>query len=139
MLAVQFHPHGIERMNERGATRKEVLLRGLLTLQVRMERIAASTEKVVDFQAKHPTIEHVYYAFSASNPQQELAQKQMAKGGGQFSAVVKADSIDQIETFCNKLQRFLLACSWGGHESLVLPTCALRTPLTMTFRVFPGT
>jgi len=102
-----------------------LMLRGLRTLQVRMERISASTEKIVAFLEEHPKIELVYYPFAKDHPQRELAGKQMTKGAGQFSATIKADGLVDIERFCNNLQRFLLACSWGGHESLVLPTCAL--------------
>jgi cystathionine beta-lyase/cystathionine gamma-synthase len=41
-----------------------------------------------------------------------------------FSVVLKTNSAEKIENFCNSLKRFLLAVSWGGHESLVFPTCA---------------
>jgi cystathionine beta-lyase/cystathionine gamma-synthase len=102
-----------------------LMLRGLRTLQVRMERISASTEKIVAFLEEHPKVELVYYPFAKDHPQRALAGKQMIKGAGQFSATIKADGLADIERFCNNLQRFLLACSWGGHESLVLPTCAL--------------
>lgn len=102
-----------------------LMLRGLRTLQVRMERIAASTEKIVAFLEDHPKVEHVYYPFSSTNPQRALAEKQMAKGAGQFSATVKAEGLADIDTFCNNLERFVLACSWGGHESLAFPTSAL--------------
>ena len=37
---------------------------------------------------------------------------------------VKAKNIEQVELFCNSLQRFLMAVSWGGHESLIMPVCS---------------
>jgi cystathionine beta-lyase/cystathionine gamma-synthase len=66
----------------------------------------------------------VIYPFSKSFPQYELAQKQMAWCGGLFTAEIKAKDIDQIEIFCNSLKAFLMAVSWGGHESLIIPSCS---------------
>ena len=48
----------------------------------------------------------------------------MKKGGGMFSMAINAKTPDQVETFCNSLSRFLMAVSWGGHESLAFPVCA---------------
>jgi cystathionine beta-lyase/cystathionine gamma-synthase len=45
----------------------------------------------------------------------------MQDAGGLFSVVLKAGSVDEIEGFCHSLKRFLMAVSWGGHESLVIP------------------
>ena len=44
--------------------------------------------------------------------------------GGMFSFVLKEPSVEKIETFCNKLQHILMAVSWGGHESLIIPSIA---------------
>jgi cystathionine beta-lyase/cystathionine gamma-synthase len=43
-----------------------------------------------------------------------------------FSLVIKSDSIDGVERFCDSLKHFLLACSWGGYESLAFPVCTLE-------------
>ena len=102
-----------------------LLIRGLRTLQVRMDRVADSTWQVVQFLEQHPKVAEVYHPFATQNPQRHLAERQLKKGGGQFSITVKADTILQVEQFCESLQHFLLACSWGGHESLAFPTCAL--------------
>ena len=51
--------------------------------------------------------------------------QQMKGCGGLFSFVLKAEDITSVEKFCDGLNLFLLACSWGGHESLIFPTCAL--------------
>lgn len=48
----------------------------------------------------------------------------MRGAGGLLSVYLKADTIEQAEAFFHRLQRFLLAVSWGGYESLVLPTAA---------------
>jgi len=99
-----------------------LLIRGLRTLPLRQERICSSTKKVVEFLSHHPKVEKVLYPFHPSFPQYELAKKQMKNAGGLFSFVLKEKSIHAIETFCNSLKHFFLAVSWGGHESLVIPS-----------------
>ncbi len=102
-----------------------LVIRGLRTLPLRMQRSHESAMQLVQSLRKHPKVEQVYYPFSPDFPQYELARKQMTGAGGLFSVRLKADNIQQIETFCDKLQRFLMAVSWGGHESLILPVCGL--------------
>jgi len=101
-----------------------LLLRSLRTLEVRLERIAQSTERVAEYLEAHPKVEKLYYPFSKNFSQFELAKKQMKKSPGLCTALLKVSSIDEIERFCNSLQHFLMAVSWGGHESLVFPSCA---------------
>jgi cystathionine beta-lyase/cystathionine gamma-synthase len=48
----------------------------------------------------------------------------MKNACGLISFYIKAQKIHEIETFCNSLQHFRMAVSWGGHESLVIPKCA---------------
>lgn len=101
-----------------------LMLRGIRTLELRLNRIADSTEKVVSYLAVHPKVEKVIWPFHASHPQSELAKKQMKKGGGLFAFTLKTNELSKIESFCNNLQSFLMAVSWGGHESLIIPVCA---------------
>lgn len=98
-----------------------LMIRGLRTLPLRMHRICDSTKKVVSFLEHHPKIEKVIFPFHPGFPQYELAKKQMKDAGGLFSIVLKVNTIDQVEKFCNSLQHILLAVSWGGHESLAIP------------------
>jgi cystathionine beta-lyase/cystathionine gamma-synthase len=98
-----------------------LMIRGMRTLQIRMERIASTARKVVAFLENHPAVEKVIYPGSSGYRQKALADKYMANSTGQFSITLRAVSPNEIETFCNHLQCFLLACSWGGHESLVYP------------------
>jgi cystathionine beta-lyase len=98
-----------------------LLIRGLRTLQLRMQWVCDSTKKVVDYLASHPKIERVIFPFHPSFPQYELARKQMKDAGGLFSIVLKASTLEEVERFCNSLKHFFLAVSWGGHESLVIP------------------
>ena len=101
-----------------------LLLRSLRTLEVRLERISKNTETVAGWIEQIPKIEKMYYPFSTSHPQYELARRQMKKAPGLFSVTLRLKSLEQIELFCNSLRRFQRAVSWGGHESLVFPACA---------------
>jgi cystathionine beta-lyase/cystathionine gamma-synthase len=101
-----------------------LLLRGLRTLPIRMEKVSQSTEKVVKYLEQHPRIQQMIYPFSPTHPQHTLARKQMLKAPGLFTIRLKASDIKEVELFCNSLTRFLMAASWGGHESLIFPACA---------------
>lgn len=101
-----------------------LLLRGLRTLPARLDRITASTQKVLEYIKKHPKVESVLFPFDESFPQYQLAKQQMKGACGLFTFIIKADNIMQIENFCNSLQHFFMAVSWGGHESLIIPKCS---------------
>lgn len=102
-----------------------LVLRGLRTLELRVNRSAETAKKVADFLEKHPKIKQLNYPFSSKNPQLELAKKQMKQGGGLLSIAINTDSVEGVERFCDNLKRFLMATSWGGYESLIFPICAL--------------
>ncbi|MGZ4115980.1 MAG: trans-sulfuration enzyme family protein [Bacteroidia bacterium] len=102
-----------------------LILRGLRTLELRVNKSAETAKKVSDFAENHPKIAQVYYPFASKNPQLALAKKQMKQGGGLISLVLNAEKEEQVEIFCDNLKRFLMATSWGGYESLVFPLCAL--------------
>ncbi len=101
-----------------------LLIRGLRTLPARLERINKTTREVVAFIKTHPAVSHILYPFDESFPQYQLAKQQMKEAPGLFSFFVKAESRQQIVTFCESLQHIQMAVSWGGHESLLLPKCA---------------
>lgn len=102
-----------------------MLLRGLRTLPIRLKEVAASTLKVVDYLKHHPLVEKVYYPFMPEHPQYELATKLIKQPGGQFSITLNTTDPAKIEAFCNHLELFLMACSWGGYESLIFPAITL--------------
>jgi len=102
-----------------------LIIRGLRTIELRVNQSALSTKKVADFLEKHPKIKQLNYPFSSNNPQLELAKKQMKQGGGLLSIVIDAENEAAVERFCDNLKRFIMATSWGGHESLIFPLCAL--------------
>ena len=101
-----------------------MVLRGLRTFPLRLERTNASASKITNWLAQHPKVEKILYPHHPSFPQYELAKKQMKGCGGLFSVYLKAASRQKVEDFFHKLERFILAVSWGGHESLVLPMAA---------------
>jgi cystathionine beta-lyase len=101
-----------------------MVLRGLRTLEIRLQRCNESAHKIVAYLEQHPKIERVVYPLSPSHPQYELAKKQMTGAGGLFAVYLKADSLEKAEAFFHRLKRFLLAVSWGGYESLVMPSVA---------------
>ena len=101
-----------------------LLIRGLRTLPSRLERITRSTEQVIGYLKQHPAIESILFPFDESFPQYTLAKKQMKGACGLFTFVLKATERQQVVRFCESLQHIMMAVSWGGHESLVIPKCA---------------
>ena len=101
-----------------------LLIRGLRTLPARLDRITASTKKLVDYLKQHSKVELVLFPFDENFPQYKLAKKQMSGACGLLTFIIKADNIIQIEKFCESLQHIFMAVSWGGHESLIIPKCS---------------
>lgn len=101
-----------------------LLLRSLRTLDIRLQKIFKTTKEVIAAVDNHPKISRILFPFLPSFPQYELAKKQMDDAGGLFTIVLNVKEIEQVEKFCESLERFLIAVSWGGHESLVFPVCA---------------
>jgi len=101
-----------------------LLIRGLRTLPLRLQRSFESTKIITAWLQQHPAIDKVIWPFLPGFKQAELAKKQMQGCGGLFSFTLKDASVQKIEKFCNSLQHILMAVSWGGHESLVIPAIA---------------
>jgi len=98
-----------------------MVIRGLRTLPLRMKRVSESALKVATFLEAHPKVEQVIYPMLPSFPQYELAQQQMSGAGGLLSVYLKAETLADMEKFIHQLRHFLIAVSWGGHESLIMP------------------
>lgn len=109
-----------------------LMIRGLRTLELRVNRSSASAQHLAEWLEQHPKVEKVLYPTLKSNPQYALAKQQMKQGGGLLSVWLKAKDVAEMENFCDSLQSFLIATSWGGHESLVLPICALKTSVSLS-------
>ncbi|HET9746993.1 MAG TPA: PLP-dependent aspartate aminotransferase family protein [Chitinophagaceae bacterium] len=101
-----------------------LLNRGLRTLPARLERITKTTLEVLKFLKQHPKIERVIFPFDESFSQYELAKQQMTGACGLMTMVLKTKKREEIVKFCEGLQHIMMAVSWGGHESLVIPKCS---------------
>jgi cystathionine beta-lyase/cystathionine gamma-synthase len=95
------------------------------TLDLRVKQSDVSAKIIAEYLANHEKVDKVIYPFHPSFQQYHLAQKQMSGAGGILSFLLKANNITEIEKFADSLKYFLLAVSWGGHESLVLPVAGL--------------
>ncbi|GER80599.1 MAG: cystathionine gamma-synthase [Anaerolineales bacterium] len=95
-----------------------LVLRGIKTLPLRMERHAENASAIVDFLAAHPKVEKVYYPYHESHPQNQLARRQMKNGGGMISFLVKGGHEAAVR-LVESTELFALAESLGGVESLI--------------------
>ena len=101
-----------------------LLIRGLRTLPARLDRISKTTEEVVAFLKHHQKVQQVIFPFDDSFEQYHLAREQMSGSCGLFTFSLKNGTYASITKFCESLQHIMMAVSWGGHESLILPKCA---------------
>jgi len=95
-----------------------LVLRGIKTLPLRMERHYENAAAIVEFLANHPKVDKVIYPFHASHPQQKIAKQQMKNGGGMVSFIVKGGREAAIRVV-EATRIFALAESLGGVESLI--------------------
>ena len=96
-----------------------LLIRGMKTLGVRMERQCETAMKIAKYLAKHPKVAKVHYPGLASHPDHKLAKRQM-KGFGAMLAFDLKGGLSAARRFCDRVRIFLLAASLGGAESLVV-------------------
>lgn len=101
-----------------------LMIRGMRTLPLRLDRSNKSAQILTERLQKHPRITKVIYPGSPDFYQADLVKKQMTGCGGLFSILVDTIEPEQIFKFVESLKRFLIAVSWGGHESLVIPMAA---------------
>ncbi|MFZ1703481.1 MAG: PLP-dependent aspartate aminotransferase family protein [Saprospiraceae bacterium] len=99
-----------------------LILRGLRTLPIRLEKSNQTALKIAQTLEKNPKIDKVIYPFLPSFPQYSLAKKQMKGAGGLLTIQLKVTSKEQVFRFVSKIQHFLIAVSWGGYESLMIPS-----------------
>ena len=95
-----------------------LMLRGLKTLHVRMQRHGENAKAVAEYLVKHPKIEKVYWPGFINHPNHEIAKKQMKDFGGMLSFTTKNNDYDAAIKMVEKLKIFTLAESLGGVESL---------------------
>jgi cystathionine beta-lyase/cystathionine gamma-synthase len=102
-----------------------LVIRGLRTLPIRMERIQATTKVIIEALKGQKGIKRILYPFDPDFPQYALAKKQMSGCGGLFTVEFDLPDIAALLQAINKIKRWKIAVSWGGHESLMLPMAAL--------------
>ena len=95
-----------------------LVLRGIKTLHVRMQRHCENGEKIAHFLADHPKVAKVYWPGFPTHPNHEVAKRQMNGFGGMISFVLADDSLEKATQMVEQLQLFTLAESLGGVESL---------------------
>ena len=109
-----------------------LVLRGIKTLALRVQRHSENGQKIAEFLQNHPKVDQVFYPNLASNPQLELAKKQMKTFGGMISFTFKSGKKEDSIQFLEKLKVFTLAESLGGVESLA------NHPALMTHASIPA-
>lgn len=95
-----------------------LVLRGIKTLHVRMQRHCENGRKVAEYLDKHPKIEKVYWPGLPAHPNHDVAKRQMRDFGGMLSFVTKGNDYNEAVKIVEKLKIFTLAESLGGVESL---------------------
>jgi cystathionine gamma-synthase len=114
--ALKFHQYAIGAVP--GPLDCYLLLRGVKTLGVRMERHCANARAVAEFLSSHPSVDRVYYPGLASHPGHDVAAKQMSDFGGMVSFTLNGGT-GAARKVCEATEVFTLAESLGGVESLI--------------------
>lgn len=108
-----------------------LVLRGLKTLHVRMQRHCENGRKMAHWLRNHPLVDQVYWCGFEDNASYSIAQKQMRDFGGMMSFTLKNDSVDVAKKLLSSTQVITLAESLGGVESLI------NHPASMTHASIP--
>jgi cystathionine gamma-lyase len=96
-----------------------LILRGIKTLHIRVERACQNAEKIAQFLAHHPKVDKVYFPGFKTHPNHKIAKKQMRHFGAMLSFDVKNGSVADAMTILSGTHLFSLAESLGGVESLI--------------------
>ena len=108
-----------------------LVMRGIKTLHLRMERHCFNGRKIAEFLKTHPRIEKIYWPGFTDHPNHDIAKKQMRDFGGMISIVLKGASLEDTFKIASSFKVFSLAESLGGVESLI------NHPVTMTHASIP--
>lgn len=108
-----------------------LVLRGIKTLHLRMERHCSNGKKIAEFLKAHPKIGHVFWPGFPDHPNHEIAKKQMRDFGGMLSFTLKNDTLEKATKLMESVELFSLAESLGGVESLI------NHPASMTHASIP--
>jgi cystathionine beta-lyase len=108
-----------------------LVLRGIKTLHLRMERHCLNGKKIASYLKTHPKVGKVFWPGFEDHPGHAIAKKQMSDFGGMLSFTLKDDSLAKATKFMERVQLFSLAESLGGVESLI------NHPASMTHASIP--
>ena len=108
-----------------------LVLRGIKTLHIRMQRHCENGEKIAHFLTTHPKVDKVYWPGFETHPNHDVAKKQMRGFGGMISFTLKGNKLEDAHEIVKKVDLFALAESLGGVESLI------GHPATMTHASIP--
>jgi len=108
-----------------------LVLRGIKTLHLRVQRHCENGKKIAHFLAAHPKVDKVYWPGFETHPNHAIAKKQMRDFGGMISFTLVGNKIEDAHTIVKKVKLFALAESLGGVESLI------GHPATMTHASIP--
>jgi cystathionine beta-lyase/cystathionine gamma-synthase len=108
-----------------------LVLRGIKTLHLRVQRHCENGEKIAHFLAAHPKVDKVYWPGLTSHPNHDVAKKQMRGFGGMLSFTLKGNKLEDAHKIVANVKIFALAESLGGVESLI------GHPATMTHGPIP--
>jgi cystathionine beta-lyase/cystathionine gamma-synthase len=108
-----------------------LVLRGIKTLHVRMERHCQNGERIAHWLRNHPKVAKVYWPGFADHPNHLIAKAQMRGYGGMISFELQNDSVEEVNRVLSSTKLFSLAESLGGVESLI------NHPATMTHASIP--
>jgi cystathionine gamma-lyase len=108
-----------------------LVIRGIKTLHLRMERHCENGRKIAVFLKSHPKVEKIYWPGFEDHPNHAIAKKQMRDFGGMISFSLKGNSKEEAFKIASSVKVFTLAESLGGVESLV------NHPATMTHASIP--
>ncbi len=115
-----------------------LVIRGIKTLALRMERHCANAQKVAEFLESHPLVKKVYYPGLKSHPQYELAKRQMKLPGGVMSFELKG-GLEEGKKLINSTKLCKLAVSLGDIETLIQhPASMTHSPYTKEERIKAG-
>jgi cysteine-S-conjugate beta-lyase len=99
-----------------------LIIRGLRTLDIRMDKHQESTKKVINFLKKQKKISKILYPYKTSSKEFKLWKKYYSGASGLLSLIIKSKSKNSVYKFVNSLELFGIGYSWGGFESLVVYT-----------------
>lgn len=108
-----------------------LVMRGIKTLHLRMERHCYNGRKIAEYLKSHPKVEKIYWPGFTDHPNHDIAKKQMRDFGGMISIVLKGADLNATFKIASSFKVFSLAESLGGVESLV------NHPVTMTHASIP--